>query len=31
MVDIQSSMPKNPKQAQSEQDAAVKSSLDKIK
>ncbi len=31
MVDIQSSMPKNPKQAQAEQDAAVKSSLDKIK
>ena len=31
MVDIQSAMPKNPKQAQTEQDAAVKSSLDKIK
>ena len=31
MVDIQSAMPKNPKQAQVEQDAAVKSSLDKIK
>ena len=31
MVDIQSSMPKNPKQAQAEQDAAVKSSLGKIK
>ncbi len=31
MVDIQSSMPKNPQQAQAEQDAAVKSSLDKIK
>ncbi len=31
MVDIQGAMPKNPKQAQAEQDAAVKSSLDKIK
>ena len=31
MVDIQSAMPKNPNQAQAEQDAAVKSSLDKIK
>ncbi len=31
MVDIQSTMPKNPKQAQAEQDAAVKSSLGKIK
>ncbi len=31
MVDIQSSMPKNPQQAQAEQDAAVKSSLGKIK
>ncbi len=31
MVDIESSMPKNPKQVQAEQDAAVKSSLDKIK
>ena len=31
MVDIQSEMPKNPKQIQAEQDAAVKSSLDKIK
>ncbi len=31
MVDIQSSMPKNPQQAQAEQDAAVKSSLVKIK
>ena len=31
MVDIQSAMPKNPKQAQAEQDAAVKSSLGKIK
>ena len=31
MVDIQSGMPNDPKQAQAEQDAAVKSSLDKIK
>jgi Mrp family chromosome partitioning ATPase len=31
MVDIQSAMPKNPKQAQADQDAAVKSSLGKIK
>jgi Mrp family chromosome partitioning ATPase len=31
MVEIQSDMPKNPKQIQAEQDAAVKSSLDKIK
>ena len=31
MVEIQSEMPKNPKQMQAEQDAAVKSSLDKIK
>jgi Mrp family chromosome partitioning ATPase len=31
MVDIHGEMPKNPKQMQAEQDAAVKSSLDKIK
>ena len=31
MAEIQSQMPKNPKQVQAEQDAAVKSSLDKIK
>ncbi len=31
MVDIQRSMPKNPQQAQAEQDAAVKSALVKIK
>jgi len=31
MVEIQNGMPKNPKQIQAEQDAAVKSSLDKIK
>ena len=31
MVEIQSGVPKNPKQIQAEQDAAVKSSLDKIK
>jgi len=31
MVDIQNGMPKNPQQIQAEQDAAVKSSLDKIK
>ena len=31
MVDIQNEMPRNPKQVQAEQDAAVKSSLDKIK
>jgi ATP-binding protein involved in chromosome partitioning len=31
MVQIQNEMPKNPKQVQAEQDAAVKSSLDKIK
>jgi Mrp family chromosome partitioning ATPase len=31
MVDIQGEMPKNPKQIQVEQDAAVKSSLEKIK
>jgi Mrp family chromosome partitioning ATPase len=31
MVDIQSEMPKNPKQIQAEQDAAVASSLEKIK
>lgn len=31
MVEIQSGMPKNPKQIRAEQDAAVKSSLDKIK
>ena len=31
MVEIQSEMPKSPKQVQAEQDAAVKSSLDKIK
>ena len=31
MVDIQGAMPKDPKQVQAQQDAAVKSSLDKIK
>jgi len=31
MVDIQNQMPKDPKQAQAAQDAAVKNSLDKIK
>ncbi len=31
MVEIQGKMPKNPKQIQAEQDAAVKKSLDKIK
>jgi Mrp family chromosome partitioning ATPase len=31
MVDIQNQMPKNPKQVQAEQDAAIKSSLEKIK
>lgn len=31
MTQIQNEMPKNPKQVQAEQDAAVKSSLDKIK
>ena len=31
MVDIRGAMPKDPKQVQAEQDAAVKSSLDKIK
>jgi len=31
MVDIQNGMPQNPQQIQAEQDAAVKSSLDKIK
>ena len=31
MVDIESGMPQDPKQVQAEQDAAVKSSLDKIK